>query len=232
MFPFRTTIDSHGSPVVTMSLIVVNISMFIIQQSLPVQQEAAFVRTHGLVPAFLFSQVAAERYGADYGSLLPIITSTFLHADWLHLIINMWTLWLFGMPVEDRMGTWRFLLFYLACGVGGSMAHLVTNMGSTVPTVGASGAIAGLLGAFAWLFPRARIAVVVPIIIIPLIFHVPGLLFTIVWFALQIVPGLTGLFHGAFGGVAWWTHIGGFALGLGLAAGMFPRRKRPGPWSR
>lgn len=232
MFPFRTTVDSYGSPVMTMSLIVINISIFIIQQSLSTQQEAAFVHSYGLVPAFMFSPVAADRYGADSGSLLPIITSTFLHADWLHLIINMWTLWLFGMPVEDRMGMWRFPLFYLACGAGGSVAHLVTNLGSTVPTVGASGAIAGLLGAFSWLYPRARIAVVVPIIIVPLIVHVPGVLFTIVWFALQFVPGLTGLLQGARDGVAWWTHIGGFALGLGLAAWMFPRRERLGPWSR
>ena len=252
MIPFRTTVQAHASPNVTMGLIVVNLAIFIIQLGMDEPAEIRFVYTYGLVPGFFGNPEAATRNAIDYTPALTLITNTFLHGGWLHLIINMWTLWLFGVPVEDRLGPWRFLLLYLACGAAGSATHLVSAFTSFIPAVGASGAVAGLLGAFVWMFPRDRVAVVVPaagrkqvdalagldeaavaIIIVPLIFHVPALLFAAVWFALQIVPGLLELSEGARrAGIAWWAHIGGFVAGLAIAAWI--RRtsgaRRRGPW--
>ena len=233
MIPFRTTVDAHASPNITMTLIVVNIAMFVIQLGLGESAEARFIYTYGLVPGFFLDPSAALRNDIDYQPVLTLITNTFLHGGWLHLIINMWTLWLFGVPVEDRLGSWRFLLLYLASGTAGSVTHLISNLNSFVPAVGASGAIAGLLGAFVWMFPRDRVAVVVPIVIIPLIFHVPTLVFAAVWFALQIVPGLLQLTEGTRGaGIAWWAHIGGFLAGLAIVVWLKPRRARTGPWTR
>ncbi len=233
MIPFRTTVDAHASPNVTMTLIVANIAVFVVQLGLGEPAATRFVFTYGLVPGFFTEPSMALRHDIDYWPVLTLVTNTFMHGGWLHLIINMWTLWLFGVPVEDRLGSWRFLLLYLVCGAAGSVTHLVSNLGSFIPAVGASGAIAGLLGAFVWMFPRDRVAVVVPIIIIPLIFHVPVLIFAIVWFALQIVPGLLQLAEsGRSAGIAWWAHIGGFVAGLVIMAWLRPRRAAPGPWTR
>jgi membrane associated rhomboid family serine protease len=154
-----------------------------------------------------------------------------MHGGFLHIILNMWTLWLFGVPLEDRLGPWRFLLFYLACGTLGSITHLVLNLNSVVPALGASGAIAGVLGGFTWLFPRAKVAVVVPVIIIPFVFHWPALWFTGLWFALQLFQGTAALGAGpTTAGIAWWAHIGGFLAGLAIAAWLKPKpphRRRP-----
>lgn len=233
MIPFRTSVVAHGSPNTTMSLIFVNVAVFLVQWGLPPAEEIALVHTYGLVPGFYLDPTVAARNGISYHVVPSLVTNTFLHGGWLHLIVNMWTLWLFGVPVEDRIGHWRFLLFYLACGCLGSIAHLVFNLASFVPAVGASGAIAGVLGAFTWMYPRASVAVVIPIIIIPLIFHVPALLFTALWFLWQILQGALDLgLDSTAGGIAWWAHIGGFAGGLGIAMWFVRRRSQPAnPWS-
>lgn len=234
MFPFRTTVTLHGVPVVTLALIAINVALFLYLTNLPHWQQIEFIYRYALVPAAYSHPAAARAAGIDPEGLLPLISNTFLHGGWLHIIANMWTLWLFGAPVEDRLGKWRFLLLYLACGAAGSITHLAFNLHSPVPALGASGAIAGVLGTFTVLFPTARVALVVPILFYPLIFHLPAMVFTALWFGLQIVQGLTTVAVGAVGGIAWWAHIGGFALGVAVALRILRlrRRHRPGPWLR
>jgi membrane associated rhomboid family serine protease len=141
----------------------------------------------------------------------------FLHGGWLHLILNMWTLWLFGPTVEDRLGHSRYLAFYLACGVAASLTHVVFSAGSEIPALGASGAIAGVLGCYVRLFPLARVVVLVPILFLPLFFEVYAFIFVGLWFLIQVLQGTAELFTPtAAAGVAWWAHIGGFVAGLVL----------------
>jgi membrane associated rhomboid family serine protease len=148
---------------------------------------------------------------------VPFFTMMCLHGGWLHLIFNMWTLWLFGSTVEDRLGRGRYLAFYLACGVAASIAHVAFNPTSMVPALGASGAIAGVLGCYMRLFPLARVVVVVPILFIPLFFEVYAFVFVGLWFLIQIFQGtLELLLPTSGGGVAWWAHVGGFVAGLTL----------------
>jgi membrane associated rhomboid family serine protease len=140
----------------------------------------------------------------------------FLHGGWLHLILNMWTLWLFGGAVEDRFGHVRYVLFYLLCGLAAGLTHFWTNTASTVPVVGASGAIAGVLAAYMALFPRSRIILLVPIFFIPFFLEWTASAYVSLWFVLQVVQGTLGLFVRVAGGIAWWAHIGGFMAGLAL----------------
>ena len=231
MIPYRTTASCHASPVVTMTLIVVNIGVFFLQKGLQPREAVAFIFTYALVPAIYGNPDLAREAGLDPTSLLPFVTNTFMHGGYLHLIVNMWTLWLFGLPVEDRLGPWRFLLFYLACGTAGSLAHFLFNLDSVVPALGASGAIAGVLGGFVWLCPRAKVAVVQPIFFFPLIFQLPTLVFAVIWFVLQLVPGVASLSAAPdVGGIAWWAHIGGFVAGLLIAMKLRPRARKHGPW--
>lgn len=252
MIPFRTTAPGAHMPVVTMGLILANAAVFLYQIDLSPRAEAHFLFTYALVPAVYGNPDLARHAGLDPTNYWPLLTNTFMHGGWLHLIFNMWTLWLFGAPVEGRMRPVRFLAFYLLCGLVGSLGHLLANLESTVPALGASGAIAGLLGGYARLFPGAKVTLIFPIVIIPFIFSVPAIVFTGVWFALQVWQGMDAMnaASGA-GGIAWWAHIAGFLAGLALVAAMGgkpwqtppppPRsrlitpsglRLRQGPWSR
>ncbi len=207
MFPIATAVPYRYPPFVTWSLIGVNVLIFLFQNSLPPAAQAAFVHQFALIPA----RYAQD--GMDAG-VLPFFSNMFLHGGWLHILANMWTLHLFGPAVEDRLGKGRFLLFYLLCGVGASVAHVLVNPGSTLPALGASGAIAGIIGAYMRLFPLARIIVLVPIIFIPYFFELPAVLFAGLWFLIQLVSGIGAMFADAnVGGIAWWAHIGGFAFG-------------------
>ena len=162
--------------------------------------------------------------GADFYS---IVISMFLHGGWLHLIGNMLYLWIFGDNVEDRMGHVRYFFFYLLCGLAAAGVHIVTNHESPVPTIGASGAIAGILGAYALLYPRARVVVLIPIIFIIDVIRLPALVVLGFWFVMQLFQGTLALSaeSSATGGVAWWAHIGGFIFGL-IAINLFKRRDR------
>lgn len=234
MIPFRTTAPCHRSPVVSVSLIFLNIAAFFYQEGLGEQAEYAFITTFALIPAVYGSPAAARDAGLDPGNLLPLISNTFLHGGYLHLIVNMWTLWLFGLPVEDRLGPLRFSALYLCCGAAGSLAHLAFNLSSQVPALGASGAIAGVLGAFVWIYPRAKVAAVVPIIVIPWIVHLPAMLYAGIWFLIQMIEGWSAIGADPLaGGIAWWAHIGGFVAGLALAVALHARtRIVRGPWGR
>jgi len=233
MTPFRTTVTANRSPVMTMSLIVVNIAVFFIHRGLSPREAMGFLYTYALVPAIYTHPGVARDLGLEPTNLLPLLSNTFLHGGYLHLIVNLWTLWLLGLPVEDRLGPWRFLLLYLASGLAGSVLHLAFNLNSVVPTLGASGAVAGILGAFTAFFPRAKVALVQPIFFLPLVFHLPAVIFTALWFALQLAQGVLATNAApTAAGIAWWAHIGGFAAGLAIVW----KKRRPersgGPWNR
>jgi membrane associated rhomboid family serine protease len=227
MFPIRNSVPSRYPAVVTWTLIAANCAIFLFQLGLDPRELELFVFTFALIPARYFA--AAPFGGADsLADYLPFLSNVFLHAGWLHLIFNMWTLWLFGPTVEDRLGSLRFLAFYLACGVLASVAHAMFNPLSVVPALGASGAIAGVLGCYVRLFPFARIVVLIPILFLPFFFEMPAIVCIGIWFAIQILQGTVDLFAAAShgGGVAWWAHIGGFAAGLGLGPLMIQSERR------
>ena len=168
-----------------------------------------FLFEFALVPSRFFGQLSLI---APSG-WTPFLTNIFLHGGWLHLILNMWTLWIFGPAVEDRLGPGRFTLFYLFCGIAASLAHALANPDSVIPALGASGAIAGVIGAYARMFPAAKLVVMVPVLFLPLFFEVPALGFAMIWLGLQVIPGILSLGDQAMSSVAWWAHIGGFLAG-------------------
>ena len=221
MIPLRDDNPAQSVPVVTRTLIVVNVLAFIVELS---QGEALpeFLRDWGVVPGRLFASFTGET--SLPVELSTMVTSLFLHAGWLHLIGNMWYLWIFGDNVEDKMGSWRFLGFYLTAGLVAALVHSAFIPGSPVPTVGASGAIAGVLGAYAMAFPRARVLTLVPIFFFFQVIALPALLLLGIWFVLQFISG-TLSFGGASGGVAWWAHIAGFLFGF-VMMGWITRRQR------
>jgi membrane associated rhomboid family serine protease len=174
---------------------------------------------------------ARYQKATDVADYLPFLTNMFLHGGWLHLILNIWTLRLFGPPVEDQLGSGLYLAFYLGCGVLASATHVVFNPMSTVPALGASGAIAGVLGCYMRLFPMARVIVLIPVIFIPFFFAMPGMVFAGLWFLMQVLQATTTLFiPGAGASIAWWAHIGGFVGGFVLASPL--RHTRRPDWPR
>lgn len=234
MFPIKSVVSYRHPPIVTWGLIGINAAIFLLEMSLDRGSLQAFFYQYGLVPARYGNPEWAAAVGLSSGNVLPFFTNIFLHGGWLHILANMWMLYIFGPAIEDRMGKGRFLLFYLICGVGASAAHFLVYMQSMVPALGASGAIAGILGAFMRLFPMARVIVFLPVFFMPYFFEVPAFLFALIWFGLQLLQGLGALVVPTSGaGVAWWAHIGGFALGAVLVRVMYPGRggrPRRGPW--
>jgi membrane associated rhomboid family serine protease len=219
MIPLRDDNPARRPPVITRGLIALNVLAFIYELSLS-DGTHEFMRDWGVVPGRLFAALTGET--SLPVELLTLVTSLFLHGGWLHLIGNMWYLWIFGDNVEDRMGHGRFLLFYLASGVVSSLFHASMMPGSPMPTVGASGAIAGVLGAYAFAFPRARVLTLVPIFFFFQIIAIPALVLLGIWFAFQFIAGTLSS-GGSGGGVAWWAHIGGFVFGF-LVMMLFSRR--------
>jgi membrane associated rhomboid family serine protease len=224
VFPIRDTIPSRSAPLVTWALIVVNAIVFLYQLALPRPALESFIYYFGMVPAAM-SASGASALPASAG-LVSFVSSMFIHGGLLHLVANMWTLWIFGDNVEDRMGRGRFLAFYLSCGLAAGIAHWLSNPSSTTPTVGASGAIAGVLGAYFVLFPRSRVLTLVPILFYPLFIELPAFLYLGFWFLTQLVSG--GMAAGS-GGIAWWAHIGGFIAGIVLFRPFLKRRALPEP---
>jgi membrane associated rhomboid family serine protease len=223
VFPLRDTVRSRSFPVVNYGLIALNALIFLFEASLGTRAFERFITTYGVVPAQL-SLVQPF-------SWITLFTSMFLHGGWFHLISNMWILFIFGDNVEDRMGSVRYLLFYLLAGAVAGATHVYFSPGSNVPTVGASGAIAGVLGAYFVLFPSARISTLVPLFILPWFIEVPAFLFIGIWFVSQLSSGLLQLgAYGDFGGVAWWAHVGGFVVGILLVRIFTPRPKVQRLW--
>ncbi|HZS63676.1 MAG TPA: rhomboid family intramembrane serine protease [Xanthobacteraceae bacterium] len=231
MFPIRTSVPARNPALVTWILIAVNCAVFLFEIGLdPSDQESFFIR-YALIPARYF---APEVHGlpapspVDYA---PFFTNMFLHGGWLHLIVNMWTLWLFGPAVEDRLGSGRFLIFYLGCGMAASAAHALANATSVVPALGASGAIAGVMGCYLRLFPYARVIVLVPIVFVPLFFELHAVLYVGIWFVTQLLQGTAEIFSpAATGGVAWWAHVGGFIVGFVVGSILRPTLQRTRPY--
>jgi membrane associated rhomboid family serine protease len=213
MFPVQTTVPLRNPPVVTWALIALNCVVFLYQISLSEPELQLFLSRFALIPARYFAPDAPGSLSVlDY---LPFVTNMFLHGGWLHLILNMWTLWLFGRTVEDRFGSARYLLFYLLCGAVASTTHALVNATSEIPALGASGAIAGVLGCYMRMFPLSRVVVMIPILFFPFFFELPAIVFTGLWFLVQVMQGTADLFAPPGGaGVAWWAHIGGFIAGF------------------
>lgn len=215
MIPLRTTAPARRRPILVLLLVAACSLIFLWQIGLPEREAWRIVALYALIPRRYSDPHWALANGLDPGDYLPFLSMAFLHGGWLHLIFNMWTLWLFGRAVEARMGRLRFALLYVFCALLAAWAQMLVYPDSMVPTLGASGAIAGVLGAHATLYPRARVVVLLPIIIIPLFFRISALWFVGVWFGIQVLQGTTALMApGLGGGVAWWAHIGGFLAGL------------------
>jgi len=218
MIPLRDTIPSATVPVVTRALITANVVTFLYQSGLGRTAGEAFVRTWGLVPRHVHADHLA--------TLTPFFTSMFLHGGWMHLIGNMLYLNIFGDNVEDRLGHVRFLALYLVGGLIAGIAQIAFDPHSSVPMVGASGAIAGVTGAYFLFFPHARIVTLVPIFVFIQIVELPAVFFLLVWFLFQLLLGFGSLSaHTTDGGVAFWAHIGGFLAGMALGP-LLARRPR------
>lgn len=218
MIPLRSTIPVLKLPAAVIVLIAMNLAVFFYQASLPARLSSAFVMRYAIVP--------------DRLEYLDIVTSMFLHGGWAHILGNMWFLWVFGRNVEEALGTARFALFYLLCGAAGALGQIAANPYSTVPMIGASGAISGVMGAYLILFPRSRIVTLVFFIFISFT-EVPAWYLLIYWLVVQLAGGIGSVAEEATrGGVAWFAHVGGFAAGALLVKLIYRPRRRSelDPW--
>jgi membrane associated rhomboid family serine protease len=210
MIPLRDTLSSKNYPVVNTAIIGLNVLVYLIQMTLGRQAEQ-FIYIYGLVPA-RYSVPHIASYFSTGQQLFSLFSFMFLHGGFWHLLGNMWSLYIFGDNIEDRLGSLRYLLFYLLCGLTSGLSHLLLNLNSNVPTIGASGAIAGVMGAYFLLFPKARILTLIPILFIPFFIEIPAYFFLGIWFLLQFLSAAGS--YGSAGGIAWWAHIGGFISGM------------------
>jgi membrane associated rhomboid family serine protease len=212
MIPLRDTIPSRSFPIVNILLIVINVLVFFYEVSLGSNLQG-FIYEYGLVPASLYSE---EKGLLD--RIYPFFTSMFLHGGWLHIIGNMLYLYIFGDNVEDRIGHFKYFIFYIITGLAAAFLQTIINANSTIPMVGASGAIAGILGAYFLYFPRSRVLTLVPIFLFIQLIEIPAVIFLLLWFIIQFFYGVASLAVTQItGGVAFWAHIGGFIAGLVLA---------------
>ena len=204
MFPLRDVIPSRTTPIVTMAIIIVNVLAFLYEESFDSGSLDAFIRTWGFVPVVF--------------TWPSLFSSMFLHGGLWHLAGNMWSLWIFGDNVEDRLGHLRYLGFYVLCGVVAAVAHFWSDPTSAIPTIGASGAIAGIMGAYFVLYPRSRVLTLVFLIFYIDIIEVPAVVFLGFWFLMQLVSGVGALAATTqtSGGIAFWAHVAGFAVGAAL----------------
>jgi membrane associated rhomboid family serine protease len=221
MIPLRDTIRSSSFPIVTAGLITANVLAFFYELSLGRELEI-FVMQYGAVPRRFFAPGVPllER-------VFPLFTSMFLHGGWFHLLGNMLYLWIFGDNVEDRLGHGRFLVFYLLCGLAAALTQIYLDPASRIPMVGASGAIAGVLGGYLHLFPHSRVLALIPIVFFFQIVEIPAFIFLVFWFLMQFLSGAASIAttQATAGGVAWWAHIGGFLSGLALGY-VFPKKRQ------
>lgn len=216
MFPLYDTLRSRRSPIVNWMLILLNGMAFYYELKLGAAGLNRFIHTWGLIP-FQLTSNPAETW-------ITIFTSMFLHGGWFHILSNMWVLAIFGDNIEDRMGGGRYLIFYLLSGTAAALMQVFLSPASNQPMVGASGAIAGVLGAYLILFPRARIASLVPIFFIFTVIEIPAVIFLGFWFVSQLFSGWLALYGAGMSGIAWWAHIGGFVFGM-FAVRLFVRRQ-------
>jgi membrane associated rhomboid family serine protease len=214
MFPVSDVIPSRTTPFVTVSLIVANALVFLYMVALPEDRLQTFVAAYAVVPASF--------------SLPTLVTSQFLHAGWMHIIGNMLYLWIFGDNVEDRLGHVRFLLFYLGAGALAAVLQLLFSPLSTVPMLGASGAIAGVMGAYFVLYPQSRVLTAIFVLIFFDLVEIPAVFFLGIWFLMQLLSGVGSIGAGSAGqgGTAFWAHVGGFVFGVGTGVVLRARDRR------
>lgn len=225
MLPVRDGVAIRHQPAVTWALIAANGAVFVFMSTLGPVSLDRFIATFALIPARYFAPGEGAPPVHSLFGYLPFLTNTFLHGGLAHIFWNMWTLWMFGPAVEDRLGAKRYLAFYLAMGVAASLAHAAVNSHSVIPAIGASGAISGVMGCYARMFPTARLIILIPIFFLPLFYEIPALLFIGVWFLTQLAQGVIDLASPSStgAGVAWWAHIGGFIAGVLMT----PMLRRP-----
>ncbi len=224
MIPLRDSAPRYSFPVFTLALILTNVLVFLYEVGLDPSSLEQFISQNAVIP--MRAVAATQGRAPAEAAVLPLFTSMFLHGGWLHLIGNMWFLWIFGDNLEDNLGHWRYLFFYLTCGLAGALTHIFFNPLSQVPSVGASGAIAGVMGGYLLLFPGARVLTLVPFFLFFTI-ELPAYVMLLYWFAIQFFSGVASVSPSAQsgGGVAFWAHVGGFVTGLVLTI-FFRRRRR------
>lgn len=217
MFPLYDTARSHRFPLVNLTLIAANTLTFLYELQMGPDALQQFLSTWGLIPAHLLAD-PTNAWNTIYSSM-------FLHGGWFHIINNMWVLFIFGDNVEARMGGFRYLLFYLLSGTAAGLLQTYILPSSQAPMIGASGAVAGVLGAYLVLFPRSRVASLVPILFIFTVVEIPAFIYLLFWFLSQLYSGLFAIQGGGGSGIAWWAHIGGFTFGL-IMVFFFAGRRR------
>ncbi len=215
MLPLVDTIPARRTPWVTYGLIAANTLVFFYELSLGEAVQSVF-QEWGVVPRRLWN--------GDAGAYPALLTHMFLHGGWGHLISNMWALWIFGDNVEDRMGHVRYLLFYLISGIGAAWAHAALHTDSTIPSIGASGAVSGVMGAYLLLFPYSRIVTILPLFFYAYLVELPAYYYIGVWFLGQLWSGILSLALPGAASIAFWAHVGGFVVGMGLTR-LFDRRE-------
>lgn len=213
MIPLRDTQPSYTFPFVTVAIIALNVLAFLYEFTMDPYEFNFFIAHHGVIPARL--------------QWVDVLTSIFLHDGWLHLIGNMWFLWIYGDNVEDILGHAQYLVFYLLCGLAATMVHVVFNADSSAPTIGASGAIAGVMGAYVVKFPHSKITTLVLVVVFITTMEIPAYLILLYWFVIQFFSGVGSMGHSHLsqGGVAWFAHIGGFLAGVALILVMRTRER-------
>jgi rhomboid family protein len=210
--PLKDLNPHRRFPTINVLLICANIAVFLHEISLPPYSSKAFLISNAVIPARFSAFLAGN---LDFAStFLPLVTSLFLHSGIAHIAGNMLFLWIFGDNVEDFFGHIPYLFFYLACGIGSGLLHVLFNLNSPLPALGASGAISGVMGAYLILYPNSRILTLVFIFLVP----IPAFFILVYWFFLQFIAGVTSIGDVTHGGVAWWAHVGGFLLGMALTS--------------
>jgi len=232
MIPIRDSIPCYHRPVVTWTLIAINVAVFVIMLSMSAGMKQTFVFLYGLVAARYSHPEWAVHMGFSDDHYLSFVTSMFLHAGWMHIIMNMLFMWIFADNIEDRMGRLRFVAFYFLCGLTAAFLQYYFNSDSTVPVIGASGAIAGILGAYFFLYPYARIIIWIPLFFLPIFFEVPAIAFLGFWVIIQLMYVTDTIVNQTVADVAWWGHLGGFLMGaVSYRFFLLDDRPEPGPES-
>ena len=216
MIPIKDNVPRVTPPFAVSLIIGINALAFVYSLSLDPRVMAHLYHLFGVVPARFFEPQWAAWAGYPQTMGWPLVTYMFLHGGWLHIILNMWMLWIFGDNIEDVTGHTGFVLFYVLCGMAAVGLHMAFEQASPIPVIGASGAVAGVMGAYIVLYPHGRVLTLVPIIVIPLFLQLPAILFLGVWFLSQVFSGLVSSAQEAAKEVAWWAHVGGFVAGIAL----------------
>jgi membrane associated rhomboid family serine protease len=228
MLPIRDNIRSYNFPIINWFIIALNSLVFLYETSLSPVALDRFIRIFGLVPSRLHLDNPSLLL-IHPAPLLTLFTHMFIHGGWFHVLSNLWILYIFGDNIEDRMGSRRFFIFYIIGGLAAALLQSVIDPHSNLPSIGASGAIAAVLGAYFLLYPNARVITLIPIIFIPWFVEIPAVFYLGIWFVSQLFSGIASLGlpqSASMGGIAWFAHIGGFTFGL-LACSLFTPRRHP-----